>query len=183
MCAHACSPLNEKTRLQPRSRFPGCTCMQVFCVLFPLRLETNVFVVVHLVLHPGSPNIDPHIRMCAWGHIQTFANITTSAWAKAFGRFTSAWTSTMPRRSLTRCALATMHGTSSRHEESMCLIGTTTSSGEVNAARAPANRRHVQPQRKHGSQTTLQCCLEARARAKRARGDEILCRVERCRPL
>ena len=25
-----CSPLNQKTRLQPRSRFPGCTCMQVF---------------------------------------------------------------------------------------------------------------------------------------------------------
>ena len=85
----------QKTRLQPRSRFPGCTCMQVFCVLPHLRLETNVFVVVHLVLHPGSPNIDPHIRMCVcvcgmgvgrWvhreggggGHIQTLANRTTS---------------------------------------------------------------------------------------------------------
>ena len=31
-----CSPLNQKTRLQPRSRFLGCTCMQVFvcCPLF-----------------------------------------------------------------------------------------------------------------------------------------------------
>ena len=171
MCAHACSPLNQKTRLQPRSRFQGCTCMQVFCVLPPLRLETNVFVVFHLVLHPGSPNIDPHIRMCAW--------------AKAFGRFTSARASTMPCRTLTRCALATMHGTSSRNVESMRMIGTTTTSGKVNAAFAPANRRHVQPQRKHGSQTTLQGFLDARARArgKRARRDGILCRVERCRPL
>ena len=38
--------------------------MPLFCVLPPHRLETNLFVVVvHLVLHPGSPNIDPHIRL------------------------------------------------------------------------------------------------------------------------
>ena len=109
-----------------------------------------------------------HTNICENNHIR---------WAKAFGK-----TSTLPRPSLTRCAFATMHGTSSGHEESMCLLGTTTSSGEVNAARAPANPRHAQPQRTRCRPTTLQCFLEARARAKRAQagGDGRLCRVERC---
>ena len=54
-----CIPLNQKTRLQPRSRFLRGTCMQLFVCCPQKALETNVLVAGYPVLAPEAPDIGP----------------------------------------------------------------------------------------------------------------------------